>query len=82
MKVADADADARDTCQRACCLSEPMFVKQSDLPRVKTEIDALKSLRHQHICQLYHVLETKNKIFMVLEVSAGFQTTESFCLLF
>ncbi|XP_038203693.1 maternal embryonic leucine zipper kinase isoform X4 [Arvicola amphibius] len=40
---------------------------QSDLPRVKIEIDALKNLRHQHICQLYHVLETKNKIFMVLE---------------
>ncbi|EPQ18744.1 Maternal embryonic leucine zipper kinase [Myotis brandtii] len=39
----------------------------SDLPRVKTEIDALKNLRHQHICQLYHVLETTNKIFMVLE---------------
>uniref|UniRef100_A0A5F9C846 Maternal embryonic leucine zipper kinase n=1 Tax=Oryctolagus cuniculus TaxID=9986 RepID=A0A5F9C846_RABIT len=39
----------------------------SDLPRVKTEIDALKNLRHQHICQLYHVLETANKIFMVLE---------------
>ncbi|NP_001405929.1 maternal embryonic leucine zipper kinase isoform 3 [Mus musculus] len=43
----------------------------SDLPRVKTEIDALKSLRHQHICQLYHVLETKNKIFMVLEYCPG-----------
>uniref|UniRef100_A0A8D2D815 Maternal embryonic leucine zipper kinase n=1 Tax=Sciurus vulgaris TaxID=55149 RepID=A0A8D2D815_SCIVU len=39
----------------------------SDLPRVKTEIDALKNLRHQHICQLYHVLETANKIFIVLE---------------
>ncbi|XP_032252767.1 maternal embryonic leucine zipper kinase isoform X6 [Phoca vitulina] len=39
----------------------------SDLPRVKTEIEALKNLRHQHICQLYHVLETANKIFMVLE---------------
>ncbi|XP_047280152.1 maternal embryonic leucine zipper kinase isoform X14 [Homo sapiens] len=40
---------------------------QSDLPRIKTEIEALKNLRHQHICQLYHVLETANKIFMVLE---------------
>ncbi|XP_063552307.1 maternal embryonic leucine zipper kinase isoform X8 [Gorilla gorilla gorilla] len=39
----------------------------SDLPRIKTEIEALKNLRHQHICQLYHVLETANKIFMVLE---------------
>uniref|UniRef100_A0A2K6LSV0 non-specific serine/threonine protein kinase n=1 Tax=Rhinopithecus bieti TaxID=61621 RepID=A0A2K6LSV0_RHIBE len=39
----------------------------NDLPRIKTEIEALKNLRHQHICQLYHVLETANKIFMVLE---------------
>ncbi|KAM5300371.1 maternal embryonic leucine zipper kinase isoform 3-T3 [Ctenodactylus gundi] len=44
---------------------------QSDLPRVKTEIDALKNLRHQHICQLYHVLETANKIFIVLEYCPG-----------
>ncbi|XP_071456555.1 maternal embryonic leucine zipper kinase isoform X2 [Marmota flaviventris] len=43
----------------------------SDLPRVKTEIDALKNLRHQHICQLYHVLETANKIFIVLEYCPG-----------
>ncbi|XP_058379566.1 maternal embryonic leucine zipper kinase isoform X3 [Diceros bicornis minor] len=43
----------------------------SDLPRVKTEIDALKNLRHQHICQLYHVLETADKIFMVLEYCPG-----------
>ncbi|XP_002743130.4 maternal embryonic leucine zipper kinase isoform X5 [Callithrix jacchus] len=43
----------------------------SDLPRIKTEIDALKNLRHQHICQLYHVLETANKIFMVLEYCPG-----------
>ncbi|KAM4638952.1 maternal embryonic leucine zipper kinase isoform 5-T8 [Amazona ochrocephala] len=38
-----------------------------DLPRVKTEIDAMKNLSHQHICQLYHVIETSKKIFMVLE---------------
>ncbi|XP_006143809.1 maternal embryonic leucine zipper kinase isoform X2 [Tupaia chinensis] len=43
----------------------------NDLPRIKTEIDALKNLRHQHICQLYHVLETTNKIFMVLEYCPG-----------
>ncbi|XP_010617689.1 maternal embryonic leucine zipper kinase isoform X2 [Fukomys damarensis] len=43
----------------------------SDLPRVKTEIDALKNLRHQHICQLYHVLETAKKIFIVLEYCPG-----------
>ncbi|XP_065519147.1 maternal embryonic leucine zipper kinase [Lathamus discolor] len=42
-----------------------------DLPRVKTEIDAMKNLSHQHICQLYHVIETSKKIFMVLEYCPG-----------
>ncbi|XP_075344821.1 maternal embryonic leucine zipper kinase isoform X7 [Mycteria americana] len=42
-----------------------------DLPRVKIEIDAMKNLRHQHICQLYHVIETSKKIFMVLEYCPG-----------
>uniref|UniRef100_A0A5F8G9F6 non-specific serine/threonine protein kinase n=1 Tax=Monodelphis domestica TaxID=13616 RepID=A0A5F8G9F6_MONDO len=43
----------------------------NDLPRVKTEIDAMKNLSHQHICRLYHVLETDNKIFMVMEYCPG-----------
>ncbi|POI22021.1 hypothetical protein CIB84_014231, partial [Bambusicola thoracicus] len=42
-----------------------------DLPRVKTEIDAMKNLSHQHVCRLYHVIETSKKIFMVLEYCPG-----------
>ncbi|XP_060093009.1 maternal embryonic leucine zipper kinase [Heteronotia binoei] len=42
-----------------------------DLPRVKTEIEAMKSLSHQHICRLYQVIETPEKIFMVLEYCPG-----------
>ncbi|XP_072716931.1 maternal embryonic leucine zipper kinase-like isoform X11 [Ciconia boyciana] len=42
-----------------------------DLPRVKIEVDAVKNLSHQHICQLYHVIETSKKIFMVLEYCPG-----------
>ncbi|NXF84681.1 MELK kinase, partial [Eubucco bourcierii] len=42
-----------------------------DLPRVKVEIDAMKNLSHQHICQLYHVVETHRKLFMVLEYCPG-----------
>ncbi|XP_014428770.1 maternal embryonic leucine zipper kinase isoform X2 [Pelodiscus sinensis] len=42
-----------------------------DLPRVKVEIDAMKNLSHQHICRLYHVIETSKKIFMVLEYCPG-----------
>ncbi|XP_066425442.1 maternal embryonic leucine zipper kinase [Molothrus aeneus] len=44
---------------------------QDDLPRVKLEIDAMKDLSHQHICRLYHVIETPKKIFMVLEYCPG-----------
>ncbi|XP_026528629.1 maternal embryonic leucine zipper kinase [Notechis scutatus] len=42
-----------------------------DLPRIKTEIEAMKSFSHQNICRLYHVIETPKKIFMVLEYCPG-----------
>lgn len=42
-----------------------------DLPRVRTEIEAMKSLTHQHICKLYQVVETEEKFFMVLEYCPG-----------
>ncbi|XP_070683588.1 maternal embryonic leucine zipper kinase [Pempheris klunzingeri] len=42
-----------------------------DLPRVKVEIDAMKNLSHQHVCRLYHVIETSTQIFMVLEYCTG-----------
>lgn len=42
-----------------------------DLPRVKVEINAMKELRHQHICQLMQVIETDEKIFMILEYCPG-----------
>ncbi|TSN95718.1 Maternal embryonic leucine zipper kinase [Bagarius yarrelli] len=42
-----------------------------DLPRVKTEIEAMKNLSHQHVCRLYHVVETASKIYMVLEYCPG-----------
>ncbi|MFT7807419.1 maternal embryonic leucine zipper kinase [Arapaima gigas] len=42
-----------------------------DLHRVKIEIEAMKNLSHQHVCRLYHVIETPTKIFMVLEYCPG-----------
>ena len=44
---------------------------KDDLPRVKIEINAMKDLRHQHICQLMQVIETDEKIFMILEYCPG-----------
>lgn len=41
---------------------------QSDVVRIALEIAAMKDLRHQHICQLYQVIETDEYYFLVLEV--------------
>ncbi|TMS39822.1 hypothetical protein L596_006293 [Steinernema carpocapsae] len=42
-----------------------------DLPRVKTELDALKKLCHQHICRLYQYIETEHKFYVVMEYCSG-----------
>ncbi|CAG0893684.1 unnamed protein product [Darwinula stevensoni] len=42
-----------------------------DLPRAYLEVRALKVLCHQHICKLYQVIETTNKIILILEYCPG-----------
>ena len=42
-----------------------------DLPRVQTEMKALRALHHPSICRLYEQLETSRKIFLVLEYCSG-----------
>lgn len=42
------------------------------MPRVETEIKALKELNHQNICRLYQIIETQEKIFLALEVGKKF----------
>ncbi|XP_020293502.1 maternal embryonic leucine zipper kinase-like [Pseudomyrmex gracilis] len=42
-----------------------------DLPRIKLEVEALKTLLHQHICRLYQVIETESHYFMILEYCSG-----------
>uniref|UniRef100_A0A914VBR2 non-specific serine/threonine protein kinase n=1 Tax=Plectus sambesii TaxID=2011161 RepID=A0A914VBR2_9BILA len=42
-----------------------------DLPRVKTEMDALRTLAHQNICRLYHYIETAEKFFIIMEYCSG-----------
>ncbi|KAH9490045.1 hypothetical protein Btru_035507, partial [Bulinus truncatus] len=39
----------------------------AELPRVTTEIAAMKKLCHQHICKLFQVIETDTKFFLILE---------------
>ena len=45
-----------------------------DLPRIRTEIAALKQLSHQHVCKLYQMYETEHKFYMVLEVLCQYST--------
>ncbi|KAK5977426.1 Non-specific serine/threonine protein kinase, partial [Trichostrongylus colubriformis] len=42
-----------------------------DLPRVTTELDALKTLSHQNICRLYQFIETEEKFFIIMEYCSG-----------
>ncbi|XP_019857367.1 PREDICTED: maternal embryonic leucine zipper kinase-like [Amphimedon queenslandica] len=42
-----------------------------DLPRVYREMRALKNLHHQHVCQLFEVIETDLMIYMILEYCSG-----------
>ena len=52
---------------RCCCVFDNLRF-QSDVVRIALEIAAMKDLRHQHICQLYQVIETDEYYFLVLEV--------------
>lgn len=38
---------------------------------MKLEVDALKTLVHQHICRLYQTIETESHYFMVMEYCSG-----------
>jgi serine/threonine protein kinase len=44
---------------------------QDDLPRVHREIETLKSLNHPHVCKMFQVVDTPNKIFIVMEYCRG-----------
>ncbi|VVC39466.1 Protein kinase, ATP binding site,Protein kinase domain,Serine/threonine-protein kinase, active site,KA1 [Cinara cedri] len=42
-----------------------------DLPRVKLEISALKTLSHPNVCKLYQVIETESHCYVVMEYCSG-----------
>lgn len=48
-------------------MDKKALLKTDDLKRVALEIKALKDLKHQNICQLYQVVETPDKYYLVLE---------------
>eukprot|EP00112_Aurelia_sp_Birch-Aquarium-sp1_P024229 Seg756.3 transcript_id=Seg756.3/GoldUCD/mRNA.D3Y31 product="Maternal embryonic leucine zipper kinase" protein_id=Seg756.3/GoldUCD/D3Y31 len=52
-------------------MSKDHLKKMGDLHRAYREINAMRKLSHQHISQLYQVVETEDDIFMVMEYLSG-----------
>eukprot|EP00039_Didymoeca_costata_P030247 m.28623 g.28623 ORF g.28623 m.28623 type:complete len:594 (-) comp8017_c0_seq1:1666-3447(-) len=52
-------------------MEKAALMKTNDLPRVAREIDALKSIRHQNIAQLFYVYENATHFYLVLEYAPG-----------
>ncbi|VBB25308.1 unnamed protein product [Acanthocheilonema viteae] len=46
-------------------------IKKEDLPRIRTELEALMLLSHQNICRLYQCIDTPLKFFIVMEYCSG-----------
>ncbi|KAL3982019.1 Protein kinase domain family protein [Acanthocheilonema viteae] len=44
---------------------------KEDLPRIRTELEALMLLSHQNICRLYQCIDTPLKFFIVMEYCSG-----------
>lgn len=47
------------------------YILQRDLRRVLSEVEALKSLTHHHISQVYEVINTDDTIFIIMEYCSG-----------
>lgn len=45
--------------------------EEEDIVRVKNEIRILKRMKHRFIVQLYEIIESRNKIYLVLEYCQG-----------
>ncbi|VDN90882.1 unnamed protein product [Brugia pahangi] len=50
---------------------DKLKIKKEDLPRVRTELDALMLLSHQNICRMYQCIDTPAKFFIVMEYCSG-----------
>ena len=42
-----------------------------DVERVSREIKILKLIRHSNIIQLYEIIETNDKLFLIMEYAEG-----------
>lgn len=52
-------------------LERAKLAQRSDSERIAREIRVLQLLRHEHICNLYEVIETPKELLLVMEYAPG-----------
>lgn len=52
-------------------LEKDKITDVSDVERVAREINILKRIRHPHIIQLYEIIDTSDKIYLITEYASG-----------
>ena len=52
-------------------LEKDLITDVSDVERVSREIHILKVIRHPNIIQLYEIIETPKKLYLIMEYASG-----------
>jgi 5'-AMP-activated protein kinase, catalytic alpha subunit len=52
-------------------LEKKKIVEEADVQRVSREIEILKMIRHPNIIQLFEIIETPHKLFLIMEYVSG-----------
>lgn len=52
-------------------LEKCKIVDVADVERVSREIHILKIVQHPHVVQLYEIIETPKKLYLIMEFASG-----------
>merc|ERR1719449_518821 len=52
-------------------LEKERIVEVADVERVAREVYILKLIRHQHVVQLYEIIETSRQLYLIMEYASG-----------
>ena len=52
-------------------LKKSKILDLGDIERVSREIHILKTVQHPHIAQLYEIIETNSKLYLIMEYASG-----------
>jgi 5'-AMP-activated protein kinase catalytic alpha subunit len=52
-------------------LEKSKIIDVADVERVAREIHILKIVRHPNVVQLYEIIETQKKLYLIMEFASG-----------